>query len=405
MRSKELRAKRYKLVQDARQLASKAKPTADDIRRADAMMGEAHRLKAQIDSVERLEALEKENLETWRNGGTTPGRVEDRELEARTFRAWMCGGVHALKTAAEFSVYEKRFNAAQGVGSDVGGGYTVPQGFFQKLTDAQKAYGGMLEASFIMDTEGGNAIPVPTDNDTANTGALLGENVQVGTQDVPFGAVTMNAYTYTSKLVLVSNQLLQDTAFNLDAWLGDKLGTRIARATNTHFTTGTGAAQPTGILTAAALGYTAGGSTSSGSTTSVTFDDLIELEHSVDPAYRKGAMFMMADSALKVIKKLKDGIGRPLWLPGLSENEPDTINGYAYSINQDFPAMAASAKSIAFGNFQNYFVRRVAGAQLRRLTERYAEANQVGFVAFQRWDGQLIDAGTHPIKYLQQSSS
>jgi HK97 family phage major capsid protein len=102
----------------------------------------------------------------------------------------------------------------------------------------------MVDASFVFDTASGNALPIPTDNDTTNSGSILGENVQVGTQDITFGAVTMNAYVYTSKLVLVSNQLLQDTAFNLDAWLSGKLGTRIARATNAHFTTGTARASP-----------------------------------------------------------------------------------------------------------------------------------------------------------------
>jgi len=407
MKSKQLRAKRFKLVHDAQKLNAKTRPSADDLRQVDRMFKEIDALKAQIDRIDRAEALGAENLELLRNGGK-PSQSVDRDLEMKTFHAWMrggLGGLSALKDDRALEIYDKQFQAAQSTGSDVGGGYTVPEGFFGKLVDAEKAYGGMIDASFIMDTESGNAIPVPTDNDTVNVGALLGENTQTTTQDIPFGAVTMNAFTYSSKLVLVSNQMLQDTAFDLDSWLAGKLGTRIARATNTHFTTGTGAAQPTGVLTAAALGNTAGGSTTSGSTTSVTADDLIDLEHSVDPAYRKNATFMMADSALKVIKKLKDGIGRPLWRVGLADGAPDTINGYPYSINQDFPAMAPSAKSIAFGDFKHYFVRRVAGVQLKRLTERYADFNQVGFIAFQRWDGQLIDAGTQPIRYLKNSAS
>jgi HK97 family phage major capsid protein len=158
-------------------------------------------------------------------------------------------------------------------------------------------------------------------------------------------------------------------------------------------------------VTGATLGYTAGNSTTSGETTSITYDDLVELEHSVDPAYRKNARFMMSDTALKTVKKLKDGIGRPLWMAGLAVKEPDTINSYPYVINQDVAVPAASAKTVLFGDFTNYFIRRVAGVQVLRLTERYADYNQVGFLAFQRWDGQLVDAGTHPIKYLQQSAS
>jgi HK97 family phage major capsid protein len=114
---------------------------------------------------------------------------------------------------------------------------------------------------------------------------------------------------------------------------------------------------------------------------------------------------MMSDTALKLVKKLKDGIGRPLWMPGLAVKEPDTINSYPYVINQDMATPAASAKPVVFGDFTNYFMRRVAGVQVLRLTERFADSNQVAFLAFQRWDGQLIDAGTHPVKYLQNSAS
>jgi HK97 family phage major capsid protein len=445
MKSKELRAKRAKLIEDARALISGDAPTAEQTAKFDEMMAEADGLKAQIDRIERADTLHAEQLEGLRAAsdlhGTDPDQERERlELEAGAFSTWMRRGPSALNEPQR-GVYARAFQApannagdapagwrltpsispgnpaalerqmvariraALGVGTDTGGGATVPQGFYDQLIDAQLAYGGMVEASFVFDTASGNALPIPTDNDTTNAGAILGENTQVGTQDVTFGAVTMNAYTYSSKLVLVSNQLLQDSAFNLDAFLSGKLGTRLARITNTHFTTGNGASKPGGVVTGATLGYTAGGSTSSGSTATFTNDDLIELEHSVDPAYRKNARFMMADTSLKQIKKLKDGIGRPLWLAGIAVKEPDTINGYPYVINQDMAAPAASAKPVTFGDFQNYFIRRVAGVQILRLTERYADFNQVGFLAFQRWDGQLIDAGTHPIKYLQNSAS
>lgn len=305
-------------------------------------------------------------------------------------------------SAEERELALPRFQNAQSTGSNTGGGYTVPTGFYDELMDAEKAYGGMLETAFVFDTSTGNSLPIPTDNDTSNSGAILSENTQVGNQDVTFGAVTLNAYTYTSKLVLVSNQLLQDSAFNLDGFLSNKLGTRIARAINTHFTTGDGSSKPTGAVTAATLGATG----ANGETASVIFDDLIELEHSVDPAYRKGARYMMSDSSLKIIKKLKDSQGRYLWMPGMPiAKEPDTINGYQYTVNQDMPAMATSAKSVLFGDFSKYFIRRVAGVQVLRLTERYADYNQTGFLAFQRWDGNLVDAGTHPLKYFANSAS
>ena len=112
---------------------------------------------------------------------------------------------------------------------------------------------------------------------------------------------------------------------------------------------------------------------------------------------------MMADSTLKIVKKLKDSQNRYLWMSGLAFKEPDTINGYPYTINQHMPAATTTLKSLLFGDFSKYFIRRAGGVMLMRLVERYADYNQTGFVAFQRADGNLVDAGTHPVKYLQQA--
>lgn len=407
--NKELRQTRAQLIADARALISCDQPSDEDTARFDAMMTQADVLRGQIDRIESADAEFAATQEALRDkvhrfDGSQQTERERNDLEQGTFMAWVRGGT-AILNAQQNEIYQRRFKAAQGVTPDTAGGYTVPTGFYAQLIDAQKAYGGMTEAANLFDTASGNPLPIPTDNDTASVGAILSENTQVGTQDLTFGVVTLGAFTYTSKLVLVSNQLLHDTAFNLDSFLSEKLGIRLARITNTHFTTGDGASKPTGIITSSTLGYTAGGSTTSGETATILTDDLIELVHSVDPAYRRNAMFMMSDAALKVIKKLKDGQGRPMWLPGIAVKEPDTINGYPYTINQDMPVPAASAKSMLFGDFKNYFIRRVTGVQVLRLTERYADYNQVGFLAFQRWDGRLVDAGTHPVKYLQQSAS
>lgn len=412
MTSKDLRAQRAKLVTDARALVSGAELSAEDTVKFDAMMAEADVLKGRIDRIEAADAAFAATQEGIYQAavvaGVPLGDVEGlKAMDEAICGAYIRGGpARVAQLGAEHMArFQTQFQAALGDNTGSGGGFTIPSGFYDQLFDAQKAYGGMTLVSFVFNTATGNPLPIPTDNDTTNSGAILTENTQAGNQDITFGQVNLGAYTYTSKVVLVANQLLQDSAFNLDSFLADKLGTRIARATNTHFTVGSGSSQPTGAVTASTLGYTAGGSTSSGSVLTVGYDDLIELEHSVDPAYRKAAQWMMADATLKTIKKLKDTLGRPLWLPGLAVKEPDTINGYQYSINQDIAIPAASAKTMLFGDFSNYFIRRVVGVQVLRLTERYADFNQTGFVAFQRWDGNLVDAGTHPIKYLQQSAT
>lgn len=414
MAVKDLREQRAKLVSDARAMYDTIKtdtPPAEakEIEaKFDAAMADADTIKARIDREERLEASEKHLGEKQKITAkvrdiSVDEVAENEQIEAKAFRSYLRNGMNGL-TAEEREVALPRFNNAQSIGTTTAGGFTVPQGFYDELIDAEKAFGGMMDpgAAFVFDTASGNPLPIPTDNDTTNAGAILTENTQVGNQDVTFGAVNLGAFTYTSKLVLVSNQLLQDSAFNLDSFLSKKLGTRIARILNTHFTVGTGTSQPTGAVTAATLGATG----ATGEATSLIFDDLITLEHSVDPAYRNGARFMFADSTLAAIKKLKDTQGRYLWQPGLTvAGEPATINSYQYTVNQDMPVMAANAKSILFGDFSKYWVRRVAGVQVLRLTERYADFNQTGFLAFQRWDGNLVDAGTHPLKYFANSAT
>jgi HK97 family phage major capsid protein len=154
-------------------------------------------------------------------------------------------------------------------------------------------------------------------------------------------------------------------------------------------------------VTASTLGKTG----ANGQTTSVTYADLVDLMHSVDPAYRGNAVWMLHDSTLKAIKKLVDSQGRPLWSAGLASGDPDTILGSRFVVNQSMPVMAASAKSILYGDCSKYLIRDVSDIQLVRLNERYGEYHQVGFLAFYRGDGDLLDAGTNPVKHYANSAS
>jgi HK97 family phage major capsid protein len=275
------------------------------------------------------------------------------------------------------------------------------KGFYDTLIEAQKFYGGVRQVSNVFSTDSGNTLPIPTANETAALGSILAENATATTQDVAFGQVMLGAYKYTSNIVLVSMELMQDSAFDIEAYLARKLGERIGRINNQHFTNGTGTGQPQGVVT----GATSGKVGATGQTTSITIDDLLDLEHSVDIAYRTGAKFMLNDQSLKAVKKLKDAQGRPLWLPGLAFKEPDTINSYGFQVNNDMQVMAANAKSILFGDFSNYWIRDVKAVQVVRFNEKYADAGQVGFVAFSRADGKLINAGTNPVAYYQNSAT
>lgn len=208
----------------------------------------------------------------------------------------------------------------------------------------------------------------------------------------------------------VSLELLQDSAFDINNFLVEQFAIRFGRGLSSYFTTGTGSAnsQPNGLLTAATAGPTATGSSANtgGSETganSIGTADIVELEHSVDRDYRQGAVYMMHDSTLKALKKLVDKYGHPLLWESARDGAPEKINGYPVVVNNNMPTIATGAKTVLFGNPQKYAIRRVKEIGVLRLSERFADFGQVGFLAFARYDANLLDAGTHPFKYLVQA--
>lgn len=344
---------------------------------------------------EKKEKEERQNQENKKNGTV---RTIDTDEYKSAFRQFIIEPSQITPEQRKMLLENRALSAVTGAS----GGYTVPQGFYNKITEAMKYYGGMRQARTTkMPTASGNDIPVPTSDDTSNVGELVGESAPVSGQDIAFGQVLLKAYKYSSKSILVPIELLQDSAFDIESFLARKLGERIGRIQNTHFTTGDNSSKPQGVVVGATLGKTG----ASGQTTSIILDDLIDLEHSVDIYYRQQAEFMFNDSTLKALKKMKDQEGRLIWVPGLAVKEPDTILGHPYIINNDVAAMAASAKSILFGDFSNYWIRDVKAIELYRISEKYIENGQIGFLAFSRSDGRMVDAGQHPIKYYQNSAS
>lgn len=299
---------------------------------------------------------------------------------------------------------------ALGIATGSIGGYAVPEGFLNEIEREMLFFGSMMEVARVIRTSTGNPLPWPTVDDTSNTGRLIAENTTVTQTDVSFGQKQLNAFLYSSDAVLVPYTLMQDEAIGLEDLLASLLGERLGRIENTHWTTGTGTGQPEGITTNVTTGKTG----ATGQTTTVTSDDLIDLIHSVDRAYRqmgrvaggaaRGPRFMMHDLSLAIVRKLKDGEGRPIYQFSDREGEPDRLHGYPVSINNDVPQMAADAKSILFGDFfRGYIIRIVRDMQLLRLTERYADALQVGFFAFMRMDGRPVT--TSAVKAYVNSSA
>ena len=353
-----------------------------------------------IDRLQRSTKLEKVDysqvVETRGDGEveTPEAASEKRAAEyAGAFGNYMRGGMEQCSMEQRALLMQNHVAGtefrAQGIATSGAGGYLVPPGFRDVLVETLKAYGGLYNISNVITTSTGNSLQWPTNNDTTNVGAILSENTQITQQDTTLGTRTIGAYVYTSLLVLVSLQLLQDSAFDLNTWLPKKLGERIGRATAAHFITGTGTGQPTGIT----VGVTVGKTTLAGQGTAIIYDDLIDLEHSIDPAYRNGDVrYLMNDATLKVIRKLKDTQGRPLWVPVPTPGFPATVNGIPYTIDQGMPVPTLNTVGILFGNFKaGYIIRQVNDVQMVRLAERYADFLQVGFFGFSRLDARPDD--------------
>jgi HK97 family phage major capsid protein len=302
------------------------------------------------------------------------------------------------RTPADVRKWEER---AQTI-TTTGGGYTIPDEMMRALEVALLWFGPMRQVATIIRTETGADLPIPTVNDTGNVGAILDINTQVTNQDVTFGQLVLKAFKYSSKQVLVPVELMQDNAVNLPQFLGEALGERIGRIQNTHFTVGAGTTLPFGVVTQATQGAAPTGSVAGG----FTYAHIVDLEHSVDIAYRRqGAAFMMSDAVVARLKKLLDTAGRPIWQPndgaGMSSGAPGSLLGYPYWVNNDMStATTTGTRAVLFGALQKYLIREAIGITLLRLDERYADYHQVAFLAFARADGNLLNAGTNPIKWL-----
>lgn len=290
------------------------------------------------------------------------------------------------------------FRNTMSVGTGNQGGYTVQTDVVTSLLDAMKAFGAMRSVATVLRTDQGNPMSFPTSDGTSESGEWIAENTTATAADPTFGTISLPVHKASSKIVAVPFELLQDSAIDVEAFVRNRLAARLGRITNTGFTVGTGIGQPTGLITAASTGYTAANATSQ--VTAVLYDSLIELQHSVDPAYRAlgNCGWMFNDVTLKKLRQMKDGQGRPIFVPGYEAGvpggAPDTLLGSPITINQDMASMGASAKSIAWGDFSFYNIRDVMEMALFRFEDSaYAKLGQVGFLAWMRTGGNLIDVG------------
>lgn len=354
--------------------------------------GELTNIDDQITREEELRALDQtfvddtqqEQRQQLNNGNPENQQQENR---AAAFDKFLRQGFSELNAEERTAVRELR---AQGTSPDEKGGYTVPTQMLAKIVDAMKAYGGIASVAQILNSSNGQDITWSTSDGTAEEGELLGENSAASEQDVEFGTAILGAKKLSSKIIRVSNELLQDSGVDIEGYLAGRIAQRIGRGEAKYIVKGTGAGtpvQPKGLEVSV---------TGTVAAKAVTLDwtDINALKHSIDPAYRNGPKFRLAfnDSTLKTLTELVDGNKRPLWLPDIVGVAPASVLGMQYVIDQAIDSMATGKKFVYCGDFDRFILRRITYMTLKRLVERFAEYDQTAFLAFHRFDCVLEDA-------------
>ncbi len=270
------------------------------------------------------------------------------------------------------------------IGADTEGGYLVPDEYEHTLVEALMEENIFRSLAHIIRTASGERkIPVVSSKGTAS---WIEEGGAFPESDDTFGQVTIGAYKLGTT-IKVSEELLNDSVFDLENYIAKEFARRIGAKEEEAFFTGDGSGKPLGVLAdkgGAEIGVNAA------SATTITADELLDLYHSLLSPYRKKAVWVVNDSTIKAIRKLKDNNGQYLWQPGLIANAPDTILGRPVKTSAFMPSIAAGAKSIIFGDFNYYWIADRQGRTFKRLNELYATTGQVGFLASQRVDGRLI---------------
>lgn len=380
----ELREKRAKVWEDAKAFLDSKRGEDGLIAPEDAavyekMESEVMSLGKEVERLEKQAVIDLELSKAVNSPLTTRPLRADKAKTGRASDEYTDAFWKAMRSKNSFDVQ----NALQ-VGTDSEGGYLVPDEFERTLVEAlleENIFRGL--AKVITTSSGDRKIPVVASKGTAS---WVDEEGLIPESDDSFGQVSIGAYKVAT-MIKVSEELLNDSVFNLESYIAREFARRIGAKEEEAFFIGNGTGKPTGIFNAtggAELGVTAA------SATAITFDELMDLFYSLKSPYRKNATFVTNDATVKMIRKLKDGNGQYLWQPSMQAGQPDTILNRPVKTSSFVPNVEAGAKTVAFGDFGYYWVADRQGRSFQRLNELFAATGQVGFRATQRVDGKLI---------------
>ena len=394
---------RAKIVDAQRKLYEEAKEngelSAEQREKFEKMEADFEELSKKIEEAERdlkvLDTLEK-RVSDFKDdpsdrAGIRPEPSGDGNVSPRATEAYRNAFWRAMRyTRNALDAVEIR---ALQVGTDSEGGYLVPTEFEKTLIQALNDQNIMRGLATVITSASDRQIPVVSSHGAAYWTA---EEAAFTEGDDAFAQITLSAYK-AATIIKVSEELLQDSAFNLDQYIANEFGRRIGALEEAAYVNGDGSGKPTGVIGGGTVGVTAA------SASAITSDELIDLFHALSRPYRARATWLMADSTAKVIRKLKDSDNQYLWQPGLQAGQPDRLLGRPVAISDSVPAIAASAKVIAFGDYSYYWIADRGGRVFQRLNELYAANGQVGFRAFERTDGKLTLSTA--VQVLQMASS
>jgi HK97 family phage major capsid protein len=409
MKSLELRQKRAALIAEMHDLTEKTSFEADQQKRWNELDAEQKTLETRISAIEASEKLSAEMNGTQHVERTQPNAApaENRAVranhvaETRASKEYNDAFEQTIRTGRIAPALEE-LRTYSGLDAQSGQSeYLIPIGFQKEIDTKLKAFGGMRNVCRVINTSAGNTLNWPTMDDTSNTGEWLAEAGTVGQVNPNFGQVQFTSNVADSKQVLVSIQLLQDSAFDVQSLLSDAFAIRLGRITNAGYTNGTASGQPSGLLNGVgstgitnveyAVGAASNNSSSSyNEVNSVGTDDLANVISAIDPMYRPSAKFMANQSTFDFLRKVKDGFGRPIWEASLDASSPDRIYGYPYQWNQDMESIGATNNSVVFGDFSHYVIRDVGPMTFFVFQELYMASLQRGYISFLRTDGQLL---------------
>lgn len=381
----ELREKRAKLWDSTKAFLDSRRNesgllSAEDTAAYEKMEADVVNLGKEIDRLERQAALDlelsKATSSAIRNnpGGNISGEKTGRASDEYKSAFWK-----TMRNKSSFDIQ----NALQ-VGTDSEGGFLAPDEFEKTLIESLEEQNIFRQLANIITTSSGDKkIPVVASKGTAS---WVDEEGAIPESDDAFSQVSIGAYKLAT-MIKVSEELLNDSVFNLENYIAKEFARRIGAKEEESFFTGDGTGKPTGIFNGTGggeLGVTAA------SAASITLDEIMDLFYSLRSPYRKNAVFLMNDSTVKSIRKLKDGNGQYIWQPSITAQQPDTILNRPVKTSAYVPAIGSGAKIIAFGDLSYYWVADRQGRSFQRLNELYAATGQIGFKAAQRVDGKLI---------------